>query len=129
MARELLAAHRAGRVKVAIGRASGSARNDHRMPGQDVASQVRHGWLSRVAVGSRVGDETHPRGGGDVRISVDNEVCEAHGQCNTVDRGLFTLDDDGYSDIGPDKEVPPGKEVATEQGVDVCPVQALRIER
>lgn len=64
-----------------------------------------------------------------MRISVDNEVCEAHGQCNIVDRDLFTLDDDGYSNIGTDKEVPAGKEVAAEQGVDLCPVQALRIER
>jgi ferredoxin len=63
-----------------------------------------------------------------MRVSVDNQVCEAHGQCNTIDPDLFTLDDDGYSNIGVGKEVPAGKEVLAEQGVDVCPVQALRLE-
>lgn len=62
-----------------------------------------------------------------MRVSVDNDICEAHGQCNIIDPELFTLDDEGYSDIGQDKPVPPGKEVAAEQGVDVCPVQALSI--
>lgn len=62
-----------------------------------------------------------------VKVSVDNELCEAHGQCNIIDPDLFTLDDEGYSDIGKDKPVPPGKEDAAEQGVDVCPVQALAI--
>jgi ferredoxin len=64
-----------------------------------------------------------------MRVSVNNEICEAHGQCNTVDADLFTLDDEGYSNIGTGKEVPPGREAAAEQGVDVCPVQALRIEK
>jgi ferredoxin len=68
------------------------------------------------------------RDGDEVRISVDNEVCQAHGQCNAVDPDLFTLDDDGYSNIGTDKDVPPGREVAAEQGVDSCPVQALRMD-
>lgn len=63
-----------------------------------------------------------------VRVSVDNDICEAHGQCNSVDDELFTLDDDGYSDIGEGKEVPAGKEDLAEQGVEVCPVLALRID-
>jgi ferredoxin len=54
-----------------------------------------------------------------VRISVDNQTCEAHGQCNTIDPDLFTLDDEGYSNIGIGRDVPPDKEVAAEQGIDV----------
>lgn len=60
-----------------------------------------------------------------VKVSVDDDVCEAHGQCNIIDPELFPLDDEGYCAIGRDKPVPPGKEAAAEQGVDVCPVQAL----
>lgn len=63
-----------------------------------------------------------------MRVSVDNDLCDARGRCNVVDPELFTLDEDGYSDIGLDKQVPAGKEDAAEQGVEVCPVQALRTD-
>jgi ferredoxin len=63
-----------------------------------------------------------------MRVSVDNDTCEARGQCNMVDPELFTLDEDGYSNIGQGKQVPAGKEGAADQGVEVCPVQALRID-
>lgn len=63
-----------------------------------------------------------------MRVSVDNDLCEARGQCNVVDPDLFTLDEDGYSNIGQGKQVPAGKEDAAEQGVEICPVQALRID-
>lgn len=63
-----------------------------------------------------------------MRVSVDNDICEARGQCNIVDPELFTLDEDGYSNIGQGKQVPAGKEDAADQGVEVCPVQALRID-
>lgn len=61
-------------------------------------------------------------------MSVNNEICEAHGVCYTVDPDLFTLDEDGYSNIGRGREVPPGKEGRAQEGVDLCPVQALMIE-
>ncbi|MBA8823870.1 ferredoxin [Saccharopolyspora lacisalsi] len=60
-----------------------------------------------------------------MRVSVDNDICDARGQCNVVDPELFTLDEDGYSDIGQGKQVPAGKEDIAEQGVEICPVQAL----
>jgi ferredoxin len=63
-----------------------------------------------------------------VRVSVDRDLCDARGQCNMVDPELFTLDEDGYSNIGHNKQVPAGKEDAAEQGVEVCPVQALRTD-
>ena len=63
-----------------------------------------------------------------MRVRANNQVCEAHGQCAMVDEELFTLDDDGYSTLGGGVEVPTGKEQLARQGVDACPVQALKIE-
>ncbi|GAA2850709.1 hypothetical protein GCM10010472_04760 [Pseudonocardia halophobica] len=62
-----------------------------------------------------------------MRIGVDSEVCEAHGQCSIVDMDLFPLDDDGYSAVGPDREVPEGEEDTAKLGVDACPVRALKV--
>ncbi|MDV6014672.1 ferredoxin [Haloechinothrix sp. LS1_15] len=63
-----------------------------------------------------------------MKVSVDPDICDARGQCNIVDSELFTLDEDGFSDIGQGKPVPAGKEAAAEQGVEICPVQALSLE-
>lgn len=63
-----------------------------------------------------------------VKISVDRSSCDAFGRCNIVDEELFPLDEEGYSAVGQDKPVPPGKEVAADQGVEICPVQALFAE-
>ncbi|WP_214104126.1 ferredoxin [Acrocarpospora catenulata] len=62
-------------------------------------------------------------------ISVDREVCQGHGQCAMVDESLFPLDPAGYSAVGDDGvAVEPGKEEDAELGVNVCPVQALRLD-
>jgi len=63
-----------------------------------------------------------------MKVRVDNERCEAHGQCNMVDEDLFPLDDDGYSTLGAGVDVPPGKEQIARLGVDSCPLQALHLE-
>ncbi|MCW2831453.1 MAG: 4Fe-4S single cluster domain [Aeromicrobium sp.] len=39
---------------------------------------------------------------------------------------VLTLDDDGYSNIGPAKDVPPGAEDDVRQGILACPESALR---
>lgn len=62
-----------------------------------------------------------------MRIAVDRDVCEGHGQCSVVDMDLFPLDEDGFSAVGPDREVPPGEEAQARLGVDICPVRALRV--
>jgi ferredoxin len=41
---------------------------------------------------------------------------------------VFTIDDSGYSDIGQDKEVPPGLEDKAREGVRSCPERALTID-
>lgn len=63
-----------------------------------------------------------------MQVSVDDNLCDARGQCYMIDPNLFPLDEDGYSNIGQHKPVPPGQEDTAEQGVDVCPVQALYLE-
>lgn len=63
-----------------------------------------------------------------MRIYADNEVCEGHGQCVMVDEELFTLDEQGYIDLGDGVDVPKDKEQAAQLGVGACPVQALRVE-
>ncbi|MEO9138291.1 MAG: ferredoxin [Jatrophihabitans sp.] len=63
-----------------------------------------------------------------MRVSVDNERCEAHGQCAAVDEDFFTLDDDGYSNIGKGKLVPEGKEDLAREGVGACPMAALSVD-
>lgn len=63
-----------------------------------------------------------------VKLTVDNGVCEGHGQCNMVNEELFTLDEDGYSTIGKGKPVPAGMEDDADAGVYNCPVGALSIE-
>lgn len=62
-----------------------------------------------------------------MRIGLVPGVCEAHGQCGVVDMDLFPLDDDGFSAVGPDTEVPAGEEDTARLGVSVCPVRALRV--
>lgn len=61
-----------------------------------------------------------------MRIGVERDLCEAHGQCGVVDMDLFPLDDDGYSAVGPDTEVPAGEEDTALLGIAACPVRALR---
>lgn len=62
-----------------------------------------------------------------MKVSVDNGRCEAHGQCEAAVPDFFTLDDDGYSNIGQDKPVPEGLEADVELGVGLCPMDALTI--
>ena len=45
-----------------------------------------------------------------MRVSVDNSLCSGHAQCWTLAPDIFTIDDDGYSNIGVGREVPPGRE-------------------
>ena len=62
-----------------------------------------------------------------MRIGVDREVCEGHGQCSVVDMDLFPLDEDGFSAVGSAADVPEGEEETARLGVQACPVRALRV--
>ncbi|SHN74461.1 ferredoxin [Cryptosporangium aurantiacum] len=64
-----------------------------------------------------------------MKVLVDNQRCEAHGQCWMVDEEFFPLDDDGYSALpAGGVDVAPEMEDTARRGVDACPLQALRIE-
>lgn len=59
-----------------------------------------------------------------MNVGVDNSKCQGHAQCDALSE-FFTLDDDGYSNIGPAKEVPAGLEDEARQGIEACPESAL----
>lgn len=63
-----------------------------------------------------------------MRVSVDNDLCSGHARCWATAPEIFTIDDDGYSNIGVGREVPPGMEDRARAGVSACPERALRIE-
>lgn len=63
-----------------------------------------------------------------MEISVDKDLCDAHGQCFMVDEELFPLDEEGFSTIGEGAVVPAGKEDVAREAADACPKQALLIQ-
>lgn len=63
-----------------------------------------------------------------MRVEVDTNICEGHGQCNAVAPEVYDLDDGGYCLI-PNPEVPPDLETYAEEGARACPVQAITITR
>jgi ferredoxin len=61
-----------------------------------------------------------------MKIRIDRERCEGHGQCAEWASALFTLDDEGelvYHREG--REVPDGLLGAARIAIDSCPVAAL----
>ncbi|OBG02574.1 ferredoxin [Mycolicibacter sinensis] len=62
-----------------------------------------------------------------MKVSVDSGRCEGHGMCDATTPGFFTLDEDGFSSIGSDRVVPPGRERAVRMGAEFCPAAALTI--
>jgi ferredoxin len=62
-----------------------------------------------------------------MKIRVDPELCSGHAVCNAQAPELFSLDDDGYSNIG-SLEVPPGMEELARRGMLACPERAITIE-
>jgi ferredoxin len=63
-----------------------------------------------------------------MRVSVDTERCTGHARCWAIAPDVLTIDDNGYSDIGVGRDVPPGMEDQARAGVASCPERALRIE-
>jgi ferredoxin len=61
-------------------------------------------------------------------VSVDRMRCQGHARCWQILPVVFTLDEEGYSDIGLDRPVPPGLEEQARRAVESCPELALRIE-
>ena len=63
-----------------------------------------------------------------VRVEVNPNICEGHGQCNAVAPEVYDLDDGGYCLIH-HPEVPADLESQTEAGALACPVQAITVTR
>lgn len=63
-----------------------------------------------------------------MRVEVDPNICEGHGQCNVVAPDVYELDDDGYCLINK-PEVPAHLETQAEEGAFACPVQAITVTR
>lgn len=62
-----------------------------------------------------------------MRIRVDRSICQGHALCAGVAPELFTLDDEGYSNVG-DVEIPAGSEDLARRGMETCPERAIMIE-
>ncbi|MDQ4010851.1 MAG: ferredoxin [Actinomycetota bacterium] len=63
-----------------------------------------------------------------MRVEVDPNICEGHGQCNAVAPEVYDLDDGGYCLIH-NLEVAPELESQAQEGALACPVQAITFTR
>lgn len=63
-----------------------------------------------------------------MKIVFDADACACHGQCCSAAPELFEFDDDGNLVV---KITEPGEELweAAEDAADLCPVQAITLER
>jgi ferredoxin len=61
-----------------------------------------------------------------MKVVVDMNKCQDHGQCVFAAPDVFSLDDDGHLAYVDE----PGDELRAEveEAADVCPLQAIRIE-
>ena len=62
-----------------------------------------------------------------MKVRLEQSKCVGHAQCYAVDRDLFPIDDSGYSTLE-QREVKPGDEQLTRDGVAACPEMALVLE-
>ncbi len=62
-----------------------------------------------------------------IKVVVDMDVCQNHGQCVFSAPQVFELDDDGDL-VQLQEEVGEDLRDAVEEAADVCPVQAITIE-
>jgi ferredoxin len=63
-----------------------------------------------------------------MRVEVDPDICEGHGQCNAVAPEVYDLDDGGYCLIH-NPDVAPERAAHAEEGALACPVQASTVTR
>jgi ferredoxin len=62
-----------------------------------------------------------------MRICVDRSKCSGHALCAATAPDLYTLDDDGYSNVG-ELDVPAGMEDRARRGMETCPERAITLE-
>ncbi|MFG3280901.1 ferredoxin [Streptomyces sp. NPDC048111] len=61
-----------------------------------------------------------------MRIEIAKDVCIGAGQCALTAPGVFTQDDDGFSELLPGREDGAGDPLVRE-AERVCPVQAITV--
>lgn len=62
-----------------------------------------------------------------MKVVVDRELCQGHGQCVIVAPEIFDIDDDGYAVVNiewPDEKLQSKLHVAIRR----CPAEAIKIE-
>ncbi len=62
-----------------------------------------------------------------IRVVVDRDVCQDHGQCVFAAPQVFELDEEGKL-VVLQEEVDESLRDVVEEAADVCPVQAITIE-
>jgi ferredoxin len=62
-----------------------------------------------------------------IRVVVDRDICQNHGQCVFAAPQVFELDDDGEL-VQLQDEVDDDLRDNVEEAADVCPTQAITIE-
>lgn len=63
-----------------------------------------------------------------MKIHLNLDRCEGFQQCHAVDEDLFPLTDEGVSAIVSGQDVPEGSAGLALEGVEACPLMALRLE-
>ncbi len=61
-----------------------------------------------------------------MKISVDRDLCQDHGQCAIAAPAVFQINDEGTLDYDPNPDDALRAEV--EEAADVCPVQAILLD-
>ncbi|MEU5432384.1 ferredoxin [Streptomyces sp. NPDC020719] len=61
-----------------------------------------------------------------MRISIDKDVCIGAGQCALTAPAVFTQDDDGFSELLPDR-ADGGGDPMVREAARACPVQAIAL--
>ncbi|MFD9903602.1 ferredoxin [Streptomyces sp. NPDC059063] len=62
-----------------------------------------------------------------MRIGIDTDRCIGAGQCVLTAPGVFTQDDDGFSELLPGREDGAGDPMVRE-AARACPVQAISLD-
>ncbi|GAA0584813.1 ferredoxin [Streptomyces crystallinus] len=61
-----------------------------------------------------------------MNISIDSDVCIGSGQCVLTAPGVFTQDDDGFSELLPGR-ADGGGDPMVREAARACPVQAISL--
>lgn len=61
-----------------------------------------------------------------MRAAVDEDRCRGHGVCCAACPEVFTLTDDGYSEVR-EPDIRPGLEAAVRAAADSCPERAITV--